>query len=132
MLAVTSVGCGTTATITSRDGSRYELAILRSTPDAVVVDSRDGARAIPRDQIRDIDHPGNVLETAGAVLLLLGAATLLRQPACDGRSNFCVGWAGAAGLAGAGLTMTVVGGLTWTRSVRAATAPDAPAPASNF
>ncbi|HXU62135.1 MAG TPA: hypothetical protein VN962_10560 [Polyangia bacterium] len=132
MLAVTGVGCGSTATITSRDGSRYELAILRSTPDAVIVDSRDGARAIPRDQIRDIDHPGNVLETAGAMLFLLGAAALLRQPECDGRTSVCLGWAGAAGLAGGGLTMTIVGGLTWTRSVRAATAQDASAPASNF
>jgi len=45
MLALAAGGCGTTATITNRDGTRYEVEIVRSTPSPRVAAARAAAAA---------------------------------------------------------------------------------------
>jgi hypothetical protein len=57
--------------------------------------TRDGERAIPRDQIADVDHPGNVAVVAGSVLLAAGTVNLLgvyRRHAGES-SSLCARWA---------------------------------------
>jgi hypothetical protein len=122
MLALAAGGCGTTATITNRDGTRYEVEIVRSTPSELIVATRAGERPIARDRIRDIDHPGNVAVLAGSVLLTAGVVSLLGFHRCESSasSDFCIGSIGGVGLAASGLGMVVWGAHAWTTSVGAA------------
>ncbi|HXJ19889.1 MAG TPA: hypothetical protein VMT03_06605 [Polyangia bacterium] len=121
-LALASAGCGTTATITKKDGQRYQLEIVRSTPTELIVATRGGERPIPRDQVQDIDHPGNVAIAVGSVALLVGAVNLLGWRRCEpgGPTDFCMGWAAGGGLVGLGVGMIGWGGYVWKRSTTAA------------
>lgn len=114
--------CSTTATITSKDATRYDVAIVRSTPAELIVATRDGERPIPRDQIADIDHPGNVAIAVGSVMLFAGTANLLGVARCHANdsSGVCFGWAAGAAVAASGLGLTIWGASAWTASVRAA------------
>lgn len=122
VLAAATVGCGTTATITTKDGSHHELEIVRSTPSELIVATRQGERPLPRDQIVDVDHPGKAALGAGTVLALLGAANLLGVARCEsGRSaDFCIGWAVGGGMLASGIGLVGWGAYVWTRSSRAA------------
>jgi hypothetical protein len=65
--------CGTSATITRGDGMSVEGWIRGGTADAVIVDSRVGPRReIPRSEIAEIDHPGNVHLLVGGITLGYG------------------------------------------------------------
>ncbi|MFL5307065.1 MAG: hypothetical protein ACJ8F1_17745 [Polyangia bacterium] len=123
-LAVATVGCGTTATIKKTNGADYELEIVRSTPSELIVATRDGERPIPRNEIREIDHPGNVSVTAGVALFFAGTANLFGAFRCDtydARSQrFCAGWGVGGGMAVTGLGMIIWGSIIWKHSVRAA------------
>jgi hypothetical protein len=116
------MACSTTATITERDTTRYEVAIVRSTPSELIVATRNGERPIARDQISDIDHPGNVAIVVGSALLAAGALNLAGLYSCQDsrRSDFCAGWAGGGALALSGLGLVVWGAVVWTQSVHAA------------
>jgi len=122
LLLVNAIGCSTTATVTNKDATRFDVHIARSTPTELIVATRDGERAIPRDQIAEIDHPGNVALIAGTALLAAGTLNLLGLYRCheNESSSFCVGWLGGAALAGAGLGLVIWGGSVWTHSVEAA------------
>jgi len=112
-------GCSTNALI--RDGQwEHDVPIMRSTPTEIIVRTNDGERAIPRAEIRDIDHPGNVLALAGLPILALGVANLAGAWSCadgDGASN---GWCVGTGLgfltASIGGLMTAFGLAIWSRS----------------
>ncbi len=123
-LAAASVGCGTTATIKKTNGAEYELEIVRSTPSELIVATRTGNRPIPREEIRDIDHPGNVALIAGVALLAAGAVNRLGAFSCEGydpsTQHFCVGGLFAGGMAVTGLGMVIWGAIIWRGSVGAA------------
>lgn len=78
--AVIGTGCSTTAHITLRDGSRVDGEIVDSDRASVVVRRSGEEVRVPRDEIDDIDHPGNFLLTLGALgaggwgLILLAAS----------------------------------------------------------
>lgn len=114
--------CGTTATI--REGElEHHVRINRSTPSALIVQTNEGERTIPRAGISEIDHPGNVLAVAGLPFLALGVANLLGAWNCgDGQSShaFCMGSAVGGLSVSVGLLMTIWGATTWERSRGAA------------
>ncbi len=124
-----AAACGTTAIITERDMTRHEVVIVGSTPAELMVATRNGERVIPRDQISDIDHPGNVAVVVGAALLTVGALNLAGWHRCQDNqpSDFCAGWAGGGGLALSGLGLLVWGAAVWGQSVHAASG-EQPAP----
>ena len=68
------------ATLTRRDGASYDGTIIGSDAEAVRIRTNSGSvQEVPREDIADLDHPGNVVGTialAGAVLYgaILGAA----------------------------------------------------------
>src|SRR5262245_17058192 len=79
-VALVALGCSTTATVTRRHGAELEGTIWGGTPYDVVVKTEDGRyEEIPRDDISDIDHPGNVHALIGALAVGLGGIMLLEQ-----------------------------------------------------
>jgi hypothetical protein len=118
-------GCGTTATI-REGGLEHHVRIDRSTPSALIVQTNEGERTIPRAGISEIDHPGNVLAVAGMPFIALGVATLRGVWNCgDGESShaFCMGTAASGLTFSVGLLMTIWGATVWERSHRAAGEP---------
>jgi hypothetical protein len=66
-------GCSTTATIHRSDGYMLEGRIKGGTPSSIIVDPRIGERQeIPRSQVVDIDHPGNVHALIGGIVFGIG------------------------------------------------------------
>jgi hypothetical protein len=121
------VGCSTNALI--RD-SRFEhdAPILRSTPSEIIVRTNEGERAIPRAEIRDIDHPGNVLALAGVPILTLGLANLAGAWSCADRGptdSFCFGTGAGFLTASIGALMVAFGAVIWGRSTARAGEPPA-------
>jgi hypothetical protein len=73
LLIACSWGCSTTATIHRSDGYMLEGRIKGGTPSSIIVDPRIGERQeIPRSQVVDIDHPGNVHALIGGIVFGLG------------------------------------------------------------
>jgi hypothetical protein len=120
LLALAAIGCSTTATVVRRDGTELEGTINGGTPTGVVVTTEDGQGAhIPRDDIREIDHPGNVHAIAGGLFVLLSGMMLVGQSeSCDRNpSGEC--WAFL--IPGAiGTTLLIWGIPVWRSSVDAA------------
>ena len=75
LLVSMSLGaCSTTATIHRVYGPSYEAEIADSDASALRVLGDDGRlHAVPRAEVTDVDHPGNVVLTVGAVLTAIGA-----------------------------------------------------------
>jgi hypothetical protein len=112
-------GCGTTATIYRKSGQQDEATILRGSSSSVMVDTGAGERPIPREDITDIDHPGNVHATIGAVLLAYGILNIaVGSSQCQSKgAAFCTGVFLPATL---GLGMSIWGLTIWSRSSTAA------------
>ena len=93
VLLILLAGCGTSADITIRNSHIISGTIVSSDARAVYIDTDDGNRTVPRDQISDIDHPGNGVGTLGAILVGYGIANIaVAAPNCDKNgSAFCVG-----------------------------------------
>jgi hypothetical protein len=110
-----AAGCSTTATITRKGGQVDEAIIARSTSSSVMVETGAGERPIPRDEITDIDHPGNVHAVIGSLLLAYGILNIsVGASQCDRRgAAFCTGVFTPAAV---GLGMTIWGHTVWSRS----------------
>jgi len=66
-------GCGHGASVDLRNGDSIDGMIVRSDKNHLYLERDSGGQAaIARDDIDDIDYPGNVLQIAGGVTLLLG------------------------------------------------------------
>lgn len=75
---LTTLGCATTATISRTNGGAIEAEIGRSDQDAIYVLSVGGPEVtIPRQEISDIDHPGNVAALVGGIVGGVGALNFL-------------------------------------------------------
>jgi hypothetical protein len=65
--------CGTTSEIENRSGGVVEGRILGGSPGSVYLASRDHGRfAMRRDDIADVDFPGNTLVLGGVALIGVG------------------------------------------------------------
>jgi hypothetical protein len=121
-LVVSVTACTTTATITQRSGPPIEGSIRYGTTDYVVVEPRDGnPQKIPRSDIDDIDHPGNVHLLVGGIVL--GYGTILIGSGLDDCQKDAENLASCTmlvipAIVGAGLTAW--GLATWSGSKSAA------------
>ncbi len=117
-VAISLAGCSTTATIHRVNGPAYEATIAQSEPTSLDVFGDDGRPyRVPREQVSEIDHPGNVLATVGAVLLGLAGLTA-SVAATDRNTSDARGTAIAVGVIYGlpGLLMAVTGGSIWLSS----------------
>jgi hypothetical protein len=113
---VALASCSTNALI--RDNQyEHNVPILRSTPTEIFVRTNEGERAIPRAEIRDIDHPGNVLALAGVPILALGIANLAGAWTCDPTDSICFGSGAGFLTASIGALMTAFGLAIYYRSI---------------
>ena len=65
--------CGTTTTIETRSGSAYEVHVLGGSPDNVYVTNRQNGRfTVRREEITDVDFPGNLHIFGGLALSAFG------------------------------------------------------------
>jgi hypothetical protein len=118
-VAISLAGCSTTATIHRVSGPAYEAKILQSDATSLDVQGDDGRPyRVPREQVSDIDHPGNVLATVGAALL--GFAGLISYVAAteNGGGPSSRDTAITVGVVYGlpGLLMAVAGGSIWLSS----------------
>ena len=68
----TFAGCSTTATISRTNGPALDADILVSDANSMRVRDDYGREfLITREEVADIDHPGNVLTTIGVVLIAM-------------------------------------------------------------
>ncbi|MCK6590291.1 MAG: hypothetical protein HUU21_28990 [Polyangiaceae bacterium] len=86
-------GCGNSATIQSRFGS-VEGKIVGGDRENVYVEQASGfTRSVPKSDIVDVDHPGNVAATIGAVITGYGVTNIaVGMPQCEKEgAAFCTG-----------------------------------------
>jgi hypothetical protein len=126
-----AAGCGTTATISRKNGQQDEATIIRSTSTSLMVDTGAGERAISKDEIVDIDHPGNVHAIIGGLLLAYGILNIsVGAGQCDSRgAAFCTGVFTPAAV---GLGMSIWGLTVWSKSTAAAHGPVTRGPELSF
>lgn len=96
-------------------GALEEGEIIAGDKDNVYLRTFRGEEAVPKKDIVDIDHPGNGLAVAGAVLSAYGVLNILVGAAqCgDKPAAFCVGVFLPAGV---GIPMAITGLAIWNRS----------------
>jgi len=122
VIACVLVGCSANATIirSERDGGTVYGKIVGLGERNLYVKTPSGEEVgVPRDEIEDIDHPGNILAVVGAAIAVFGAYNIgVSLPNCDSRSTaFCVAVVIPA-VVGAG--MSAWGGSVYARSHAAA------------
>jgi hypothetical protein len=70
-------GCSTSSIIETKAGDRVEAHVVGGSPGNVYLLNKEHGRfALPRDDIRDVDLPGNVVAVAGVGLLAVGGLRL--------------------------------------------------------
>jgi hypothetical protein len=78
LVVLVPCGCFSTATITRRSDPPIEARIDRSDTESLFLTSPDGEHfSVKRSEVTDIDHPGNVHATVGAVAVALGVLMLV-------------------------------------------------------
>ena len=76
-LIVSVAGCSMTSTIHRTNGPAYEAEIVGSDADALHVRADNGfTYRVPRDDVADVDYPGNVVFAVGAALTAVGAIAI--------------------------------------------------------
>ena len=81
-------GCSTTATISRTDGMAYEADILASDANSLRVrDSYGREMIVSREEMADIDHPGNVIYTIGLVLIAMSVPMIIGDLSHQGKSQ---------------------------------------------
>ena len=115
----TFTGCGNTATITRTQGGGgvVEAKIVSSDGNKIFVEG--GRAGIPRDEIVDIDHPGNGAAVAGGLLSAYGILNIaVGIPQCEEKgAGFCTGVFLPLAV---GLPLTIYGIVVYAGSTSAA------------
>jgi hypothetical protein len=113
-------GCSTTASIEMKTGGTVEAHVVGGSPNSVyLVDREHGKFTLRRDDIRDVDLPGNVMLLAGAGLFAAGGVGLWfgdTHCASFGETGTC---AASVVPAIAGLLAAAWGAYVYRRSARA-------------
>ena len=77
LLPLIACGCGMTALVETKQGRRVEARILGGSPGSVYLAGDNHERfTIRRDEIADVDFPGNVMMLGGVALTAFGAYRL--------------------------------------------------------
>lgn len=116
-----SLGCANTATIRRNNGPDLEAQIVSADPGALNVAGSDGVYRIPREDVYDIDHPGNVTLGVGVGLLAL-AVVAFAALAANGSLDRGTGPAVGSLLAAPGAGLTFFGSVIYLRSKHASAA----------
>jgi hypothetical protein len=142
LVVALSVGaCSTTSTIHRVYGPAYEAEIVDSDASALRVLGDDGRlHAVSRPEVTDVDHPGNVLVTVGAVLVGIAAIATLsilgEGDVSEEERETATAVSAVYGLPG--LAMLIAGGVTYIGSKSRASAfenvlvPTGPLPADRM
>jgi len=125
----TGPGCGITATVTYKTGAKQEGEIVRGDATHLVIATPEQRLVIPKAEIADIDHPGDVMASIGAGVAATGILNLTTPflKCTAGNNTFCMGWLGGGMVAATGLVLTTLGLISWQHSVTAATEVSLPA-----
>ena len=131
-----AAAANTTATVEGYDVPAIEGRILEGDRRSIVVERCNDGRTVPvaRENIRDIDHPGDVLALGGVMVVVVGAALLPLSFYSEGScanaytsGSGCneperhSGWAvPSIALLSVGVGATVTGLVIWKVSVAAA------------
>lgn len=138
-----SLGCSRSAIIHGAHGTAIEGPIVGADADSITVDVDGTPQTIPRDGIRDIDHPGNgwllfgALNTAAAIGWGVGALAIRAEYAQSRPDSFAdvvgdavgygLGMTAAIGFGlihlAMGVPTTIWGGITWHGSRQRAEVP---------
>lgn len=113
-------GCGTKAIIQRANAPSFEGEIVKSDSEYLYVELDYSATpmTIPRTEVRDIDHPGNVAAIIGGILSAYGVLNIIAGvEQCDKSAAFCSGVFLPASI---GLPTMIYGIAVWHRSVSAA------------
>lgn len=86
-------GCGTTATITRRDGATVEAKILGGDSKKLYVEEDGQPLEIDRNDVRDVSHPGKAATIVGGILSGYGVINIaVGAPMCNDKgAAFCTG-----------------------------------------
>jgi len=87
-------GCGSSATLMQRDGMQVHGTILGVDSENYYLEpSRGRVVTVPRDTVRDIDHPGNVAAAIGGGVAAYGVVNIaVGAPNCKREGDaYCVG-----------------------------------------
>lgn len=120
LVATGSMACSTTATIYRSNGMMMEGSIEGGSPSSITVTPNYGApQEVPRSDITEIDHPGNVHALVGGIVLAYGVANIaVGMEECERQGGaFCVGVFTPAVI---GTGMLIWGLATWIGSNSAA------------
>jgi len=112
-------GCSTTATISRINGTRLEAEIQHTDGHNLVVQTDAGHKVrIPKSEVANIDHPGNVAAFIGAALSTYGMVNIaLGASTCRSVGGaFCAGVFAPAAI---GVPILAWGLMTWSRSTKA-------------
>jgi len=119
-LAAFATGCGNTATITRVNAPELDGEIRASDSQNIYIKTAGNTpMSVPRETITDIDHPGNVAATIGAIVTGYGIANIAMGAGdCDrGGAAYCTGVFLPAAI---GLPIMSWGLYTWINSTTGA------------
>ena len=120
-------GCSTTATISRTDGWAYEANILDSDATSLRVrDSYGREILVSREEVADIDHPGNVISAIGLGLIAMSSLFIIGDLSRRNDANQSE-WAGMGLVIGipwavTGLCLAIPGLIRYRHSTRGAKA----------
>jgi hypothetical protein len=119
-------GCSTTATVITRDGKREETRIVGGDREVLLLQNDYGVeKVVRRTEVKDIDHPGNVVATIGGIIggsygLSLAFVGSLCATSGSSRNSTCLPLLGMTGaMTALGAVMFVWGLWTWLGSKNA-------------
>lgn len=109
-------GCGTSANVVLQDGRELEGKIVRADDETIYLDDGGESIGVRRGEVAEIDHPGNVLATIGALITAYGLYNIMvAAPHCSREGNaYCLGVFAPAAV---GLPMLIAGGSVFGGSV---------------
>ncbi|HEY7372351.1 MAG TPA: hypothetical protein VIF57_09350 [Polyangia bacterium] len=112
------IGCGSTATISTR-GGQINGEIVSGDARNVYLQGQGGVLAVSRQEITDIDHPGNGVALAGGIVSAYGVFNIaVGAPRCHEKgSSYCVGVFTPLAI---GLPLMIYGLVVYGTSVSAA------------
>jgi hypothetical protein len=121
LLAPLMTGCGSTATISRVKAPVIEAQIVSSDESTLHVQTSSAGDtiSIARNDVTDIDHPGNVAAVIGGIISAYGLVNLMvGAPKCERESvAYCAGVLLPATI---GLPMMIYGITMWSASTSAA------------